>query len=121
MAQQTRSQTISKFRSPNSTFPAGLGTPNLNGGPPTRGARKALVVHDLVLNPKEVHQIPLIVFYDLPRSVEEYKEKIACAASNGFSRPSVCVNVVTASGGPRGDIEMLRTLECHLGCKMGEF
>jgi len=113
MALQTRSQTISKFRSPNSTF-QNFGTP---GG--TRG-RKALVVHDIVLNPKEVHQIPLIVFYDLPKSVEEYKEKIACAASNGFNRPSVCVNVVTASGGPRGDIEMLRTLECHLGCKMGE-
>lgn len=83
--------------------------------------KKALVVHDVNVHPKDVHQVPLIVFYDLPKSVDDYKEKIACAASGGSnSRPSVCVNVVTGSGGPRGDIEMLRTLECHLGCKMAE-
>lgn len=99
----TRSQTLSRFRSP---------THNQR--------RRALVVSDVAVNPKEVHQVPLIVFYDMPRSVDEYKDKIACAASGSIARPSVCVNVVTASGGPRGDVEMLRTLECHLACKMAE-
>lgn len=49
-----------------------------------------------------------------------HPSRIASAAAGGVSRPGVCVNVVTASGGPRGDIEMLRSIECHLGCKMGE-
>ncbi|PWN52924.1 hypothetical protein IE53DRAFT_234701 [Violaceomyces palustris] len=114
----TRQQTLSRFRSPNSSFMNG--TPHLGGAASGGRPRKALVVSDVAVNPKDVHQVPLIVFYDMPRSVEEYKEKIACAASGGIARPSVCVNVVTASGGPRGDIEMLRTLECHLGCKMAE-
>ena len=111
MASSTRMQILQKFRS--NTAAAG----NTSSA---SSARKALVLHDTALSPKEVHQVPLVVFYDLPRSIEEYKEKLACASSNGMSRPGVCVNVVTASGGPRGDIEMLRTLECHLGCKMGE-
>ncbi|PWN39775.1 P-loop containing nucleoside triphosphate hydrolase protein [Ceraceosorus guamensis] len=97
------------------------------GGPGSAGnvaGRKCLVVHDLAVNPRDVHQVPLVVFYDLPRSVEEYKEKISCAASAGASaglgRPSVCINVVTGSGGSRGDVETLRSLELALGCKMGE-
>lgn len=124
----TRQQTLAKFRSPSSQFgtntivssatfaqPGGF----VGVGAGSR-ARKALVVCELAVNPKEVHQIPLIVFYDMPRSVEDYKEKISCGAAGAMARPSVCVNVVTASGGPRGDVEMLRTLECHLGCKMAE-
>ena len=135
MANITRQQVLAKYRS-NSSTSSGLNyhaagnqivgsqLNNSSAMAPTGGAKhttkRALVVYDVVVNPKEVHQVPLIVFYDLPRSVEEYKEKISCAASGGIGRPSVCVNVVTGSGGPRGDIEMLRTLECHLGCKMAE-
>lgn len=132
MASTTRQQVLAKYRS-NATTSSGVSyhqagnkvvgnfhsTPTL--GSIKSNSKKALVVYDVEVNPKDVHQVPLIVFYDLPRSVEEYKEKIACAASSGGGgRPSVCVNVVTASGGPRGDIEMLKTLECHLGCKMAE-
>lgn len=124
----TRQQTLAKFRSPSSqfgtntmvssaTFAQPGGFVGVSAGSRTR---KALVVCELAVNPKEVHQIPLIVFYDMPRSVEDYKEKISCGAAGAMARPSVCVNVVTASGGPRGDVEMLRTLECHLGCKMAE-
>lgn len=143
MASTTRQQVLAKYRSASTTSNAnyhaaghtvvgGMGGSSgeaaamaaLSGshtGSGAPSAKKALVVHDVVVHPKDVHQVPLIVFYDLPRSVDEYKEKIACAASGGpNSRPSVCVNVVTGSGGPRGDIEMLRTLECHLGCKMAE-
>jgi superfamily II DNA/RNA helicase len=124
----TRQQTLAKFRSPSSQFGThtmiGSATFAQPGGFVGVAAgsrtRKALVVCDLAVNPKDVHQIPLILFYDMPRSVEEYKEKISCAAAGSLARPSVCVNVVTASGGPRGDVEMLRTLECHLGCKMAE-
>lgn len=128
MNSYTRQQTLAKFRSPSSqfgtnnmmssaTFAQPGGFVGVNAGGRTR---KALVVCDLSVNPKEVHQIPLLVFYDMPRSVEDYKDKISCAAAGAMARPSVCVNVVTASGGPRGDVEMLRTLECHLGCKMAE-
>ncbi|MCO5549542.1 hypothetical protein L7F22_003014 [Adiantum nelumboides] len=143
MASTTRQQVLAKYRSSStvsstnyhaaghsvvgamgsqaneSAALAALGGGNNNGNGSQR--KKALVVHDVNVHPKDVHQVPLIVFYDLPKSVDDYKEKIACAASGGpNSRPSVCVNVVTGSGGPRGDIEMLRTLECHLGCKMAE-
>lgn len=138
MASTTRHQVMAKYRSgtaggsSNSFHLAGrtvvggqdgasTGAAAAVAASPNTSRKKALVVHDLVVHPKDVHQVPLIVFYDLPRSVDEYKDKIACAASGGAqSRPSVCVNVVTGSGGPRGDIEMLRTLECHLGCKMAE-
>ncbi|PWN35179.1 uncharacterized protein FA14DRAFT_189171 [Meira miltonrushii] len=143
MASTTRQQVLAKYRSAStvsstnyhaaghsvvgamgnqaneSAALAALGGGNTNSNGSQR--KKALVVHDVNVHPKDVHQVPLIVFYDLPKSVDDYKEKIACAASGGpNSRPSVCVNVVTGSGGPRGDIEMLRTLECHLGCKMAE-
>ncbi len=128
MNSYTRQSTLAKFRSPSSQFgtnnmisSATFAQPGGFAGVPAGGrARKALVVCDSAVNPKEVHQIPLIVFYDMPRSVEDYKDKISCAAAGAMARPSVCVNVVTASGGPRGDVEMLRTLECHLGCKMAE-
>lgn len=125
MANITRQQVLAKYRSASSAGSAYQNAGNQvvggpGGTPSMKTNRKALVVYDVSVNPREVHQVPLIVFYDLPRSVEEYKEKLACAAAGGLGRPSVCVNVVTGSGGPRGDIEMLRTLECHLGCKMAE-
>lgn len=131
MANTTRQQVLAKYRS-NAASLTGFSyqqignkvVGNLNStltlGGMKPNSKKALVVFDVEVNPKDVHQVPLIVFYDLPRSVEEYKEKIACAATGGGGRPSVCVNVVTASGGPRGDIEMLKTLECHLACRMAE-
>ncbi|GAC98889.1 translation initiation factor [Pseudozyma hubeiensis SY62] len=129
MNSYTRQQTLAKFRSALSQFGNNhmvssdtFAAPNGYGGVNNATIRpsKALVVCDMAVNPKEVHQVPLVVFYDMPRSVEEYKDKISCAAAGGMARPSVCVNVVTASGGPRGDVEMLRTLEVHLGCKMAE-
>ncbi|UZJ57013.1 hypothetical protein CBS101457_006333 [Exobasidium rhododendri] len=133
MANITRQQVLAKYRSSNSSssginyHAAGAhltGHQSLqqqnNVASNRPNSKKALVVYDVVVSPKDVHQVPLIVFYDLPKSVDEYKEKISCAASGGIGRPSVCVNVVTGSGGPRGDIEMLRSLESHLGCKMAE-
>ncbi|KAN0059975.1 hypothetical protein ACQY0O_007948 [Thecaphora frezii] len=128
MNSYTRQQTLARFRSPTSQFGTGamVSTPTfsqpagfaaVSGGGRTR---KVLVVCDMAVNPKDVHQVPLVVFYDMPRSVDDYKEKIACASAGALARPGVCINVVTASGGPRGDVEMLRTLECHLGCKMAE-
>lgn len=71
MANITRQQVMSKFRSSASSF-SNFGPTGTPGG--GRG-RKALVVHDVPVNPKEVHQVPLIVMYDMPRSVEDYKEK----------------------------------------------
>ncbi|EPQ29936.1 uncharacterized protein PFL1_02608 [Pseudozyma flocculosa PF-1] len=129
MNSYTRQQMLARFRSPTSQFGTGnmVGTPTFaqpagfaGGGGGGARTKKVLVVCDMAVHPKDVHQVPLIVFYDMPRSVDEYKEKIACASAGAMARPSVCINVVTASGGPRGDVEMLRTLECHLGCKMAE-
>lgn len=80
MASTTRHSVMSKFRSASSVPSAFhqasnmvVGGPGGTNGP--QGGRKALVVHDLAVNPRDVHQVPLVVFYDLPRSVEEYKEK----------------------------------------------
>ncbi|KDN40538.1 hypothetical protein K437DRAFT_188797 [Tilletiaria anomala UBC 951] len=67
MASATRARILQKFRAPGSAF--------VSHGNPLTPARKALVINDTALSPKEVHQVPLVVFYDLPRSVEEYKEK----------------------------------------------
>ena len=67
MASVTRSQILTKFRTPGSAF--------VSHANPMAPARKALVINDTALSPKEVHQVPLVVFYDLPRTVEEYKEK----------------------------------------------
>ncbi|CEH17016.1 translation initiation factor [Ceraceosorus bombacis] len=128
MAPSTRSGVLAKFRGGSTTGNAYQAASHaVVGGPGSGGnvaGRKCLVVHDLAVNPRDVHQVPLVVFYDLPRSVEEYKEKISCAASAGASaglgRPSVCINVVTGSGGSRGDVETLRSLELALGCKMAE-
>ena len=128
MNSYTRQQTLAKFRSSSSQFGTNTMISSASFAQPggfvgvSAGSRprKALVACDLAVNPKDVHQIPLVVFYDMPRSVEDYKEKMSCAAAGAMARPSVCVNVVTASGGPRGDVEMLRSLECHLGCKMAE-
>lgn len=120
MANITRQQALTKFRSPVSS------TGGNNAGSVGRGAgrpqRKALVAYDVAIQPRDVHQVPLIVFYDLPRSVDEYKEKLSCGAAGagGMARPSVCINLVTGQGGRRGDIEMLRTLESHLGFRAQE-
>ena len=67
MASATRAQILQKFRQPGSAF--------VSHSNPMAPTRKALVIHDTALSPKEVHQVPLVVFYDLPRSIEEYKEK----------------------------------------------
>jgi superfamily II DNA/RNA helicase len=133
MASTTRQQVIAKYRSGSNLDARYQQAGNAVVGSyqrsttPTISARgsvikKTLVVFDTEINSKDVGQVPLIVFYDLPRSVEEYKDKIACAVAPAgqSNRSSVCINVVTGSGGPRGDIEMLRTIECHIGCKMAE-
>lgn len=133
MPSTTRQQVLARYRSgslPDLRYQqagnnvVGSHHHSISTGDSTSGSKKALVVYDVDVHSRDVGQVPLIVFYDLPRSVEEYKDKVACACTLGSggtpSRPSVCINVVTGSGGPRGDIEMLRTLECHLGCKMAE-
>lgn len=130
MAVATRQQIMANFRSPMSSFGGsqqqrGAGAPGSNTGRPGgRQQRKALVAYDVSIQPREVHQVPLLLFYDLPRNVDEYKDKLACgAAPGGMARPSVCINVVTAAagrGGGSGDVEMLKTIEVQLGCKMAE-
>lgn len=120
MALSARQQVLANFRSPMSSIGSNANSDNGR-------QRKALVAFDVSINPREVHQVPLILFYDLPRTIAEYKDKLACASTGGMSRPSVCVNVVTNSGNPTrsglgltGDIEMLKAIEAHLGCQMME-
>ncbi|PWN30902.1 hypothetical protein BDZ90DRAFT_229892 [Jaminaea rosea] len=128
MAQATRQQILANFRSPMSSFGpqrgSQAGSALHRAGAGGKQQRKALISFDTPVLPREVHQVPLLLFYDLPRSVEEYKEKLSCGAGAGsMARPSVCINVVTAAtvrGAAGGDVEMLKTLEAHLGCKMAE-
>ncbi|CAO1636131.1 unnamed protein product [Sympodiomycopsis kandeliae] len=98
MAPHIRQQVLTRFRTP------------------SRGQRKALVSFDLPINAREVHQIPLVVFYDLPRSFEEYRDKISCAIS-GAGRASVCIHVVTGGG---SNVEVLKGLESSIGVKIAE-
>lgn len=127
MAHSTRQQAIANFRSPIGSF-GPFGTNSGHAGDRNNRQRKALVAYDVAIHPREVHQVPLVLFFDLPNTVNDYLEKLSCAVSGGVSRPSVCINVVGSGeggsefsqGGQNGEIEMLKAIESQLGCKIAE-
>lgn len=85
---------------------------------PNSGPR-FLVIFDVQVKPPEVPWSPLVINFDLPRSIEGYAHR-AAAAVPGSKGPmahqqqqqqpyGVIVSFVQAAG---GDVEMLRSTEC---------
>ncbi|KAI9637981.1 uncharacterized protein MKK02DRAFT_22278 [Dioszegia hungarica] len=79
-----------------------------------------LVVFDVNVKPPDVPWSPLVINFDLPRSVEGYAARAAAAVSpnrNGQQVNGVIVSFVQAAG---GDVEMLRSTECAYRFKSAE-
>ncbi|GJN90744.1 hypothetical protein Rhopal_003758-T1 [Rhodotorula paludigena] len=101
MGQAARQQIIAKFRST---------APNRPGLAPKR----VLVVYDaLSRGLSDVGQVPLVINFDMPRAVEDYVHRIACAT--GQNKNSMVINVVTPS-----ETDMLRNIESFFRCKILE-
>lgn len=94
MSQQQRKAILQQWRSSTSS-----------SGP------RFLVLFDVLIKPPELPFSPLVINFDLPRSVESYAHRAAVAVppKNGNGMPGVIVSFVQAAG---GDVEMLRSTEC---------
>ena len=72
-----------------------------------------LVVFDVNVKPPDVSWAPLVINFDLPRSIEGYALRAAAAVPpptrQGPQVNGVIVSFVQAAG---GDVEMLRSTEC---------
>ena len=75
-----------------------------------------LVVFDVAIKQPEIPWSPLVINFDLPRSVEGYAQRAAAAVPPNNRGPmgqqsvhGVIVSFVQAAG---GDVEMLRSTEC---------
>ncbi|KAJ9096455.1 hypothetical protein QFC21_005277 [Naganishia friedmannii] len=114
MPTQTRQATLNKWRQ----------SAQIGRGP------RFLIAFDVVIKTPEVSQCPLVINYDLPRSVEGYAQRVAPALSannnngptnrrgmNDLQTPSVILNFIQAAG---GDVEMLRSTECAYRFKCSE-
>ncbi|GAA5983265.1 hypothetical protein JCM10908_000218 [Rhodotorula pacifica] len=101
MGQAARQQVIAKFRS---------AAPGRTGQPPKR----VLVVYDaLSRGLSDVGQVPLVINFDMPRAVEDYVHRIACAT--GHNKNSMVLNVVTPN-----EVDMLRNIESFFRCTIRE-
>ncbi|ORY29981.1 hypothetical protein BCR39DRAFT_574365 [Naematelia encephala] len=81
-----------------------------------------LVVFDVAVKPPDVPWAPLVINFDLPRSVEGYAHRAAAAVPptngrHGAQVNGVIVSFVQAAG---GDVEMLRSTECAYRFKSAE-
>ncbi|KAK8869556.1 hypothetical protein IAR55_000123 [Kwoniella newhampshirensis] len=80
-----------------------------------------LVVFDVNVKPPEIPWAPLVINFDLPRSVEGYAQRAAAAVPpttrQGPQVNGVIVSFVQAAG---GDVEMLRSTECAYRFKSAE-
>jgi hypothetical protein len=80
-----------------------------------------LVIFDVNVKPPEIPWAPLVINFDLPRSVEGYALRAAAAVPPnrqgvGPNVNGVIVSFVQAAG---GDVEMLRSTECAYRFKVG--
>lgn len=86
-----------------------------------------LVVFDAVVKPPEIPWAPLVINFDLPRSVEGYAQRAAAAVpparanggQNGGQQSQVNGVVVSFVQAAGGDVEMLRSTECAYRFKVG--
>ncbi|KAH8929465.1 P-loop containing nucleoside triphosphate hydrolase protein [Atractiella rhizophila] len=96
MGGPARHSVLSKFRS------SAASTPGM------KASKKCLVVYDaLCRSLNDVHQVPLVINFDLPRAPEDYVHRVACATSAGHVRPGVAINFLVDNR----DIDMLRQIE----------
>ncbi|GAA5973807.1 hypothetical protein JCM21900_001037 [Sporobolomyces salmonicolor] len=108
MGQPARQQILAKFRS---------SAPSLHQRP-GMGSKRVLIVYDVLSRSLggEVHQVPLVINFDLPRAVEDYIHRIACASTSGYGKnSSMVLNIVTPN-----DVDMLRGIESFYRCKIQE-
>lgn len=80
-----------------------------------------LVIFDVNVKPPEIPWAPLVINFDLPRSVEGYAHRVAAAVppanrGQGPQVNGVICSFVQAAG---GDVEMLRSTECAYRFKVG--
>lgn len=84
-----------------------------------------LVIFDVQVKPPEIQWSPLVINFDLPRSIEGYAARAAAAvpvnSNKGHMQQQqqpygVIVSFVQAAG---GDVEMLRSTECAYRFKVG--
>jgi superfamily II DNA/RNA helicase len=105
MPQQQKKAILQQWRSASST--AGSGP-------------RFLVIFDVQVKPPEIPWSPLVINFDLPRSVEGYAHRAAAAvppSKGGHGHMhGVVVSFVQAAG---GDVEMLRSTECAYRFKVG--
>ncbi|KPV74871.1 uncharacterized protein RHOBADRAFT_36826 [Rhodotorula graminis WP1] len=101
MGPQARSGTVAKFRSTQPNRP-GL------------AVKRVLVVYDaLSRGLTDVGQVPLVINFDMPRAVEEYVHRIACAT--GQNKGGMVLNIVTPA-----EVDMLRNIESFFRIKIVE-
>ncbi|GAA5833686.1 hypothetical protein JCM9279_001599 [Rhodotorula babjevae] len=101
MGPQARSGTVAKFRSTQPNRP-GL------------AVKRVLVVYDaLSRGLTDVGQVPLVINFDMPRAVEEYVHRIACAT--GHNKGGMVLNIVTPN-----EVDMLRNIESFFRIKIVE-
>ena len=82
MGSSARSAVMSRFRSTQST-----------GG----ATKKALILVDSLAHLLvDIHQIPLVVVFDVPAKAEAYAALAASAASASFQRPGIVVTVAAS-------------------------
>lgn len=66
-----------------------------------RGPR-FLVIFDVIVKPPEIPPCPLVVNFDLPRSVEGYAQRVAGAAQPGSANAVDFLKMQERGGGPSG-------------------
>lgn len=77
------------------------------------GASRVLITTDLLARGIDVHQVSVVINYDLPAHLENYLHRIG--RSGRFGRKGMAINFVTAE-----DVEMLKALEKHYATQIEE-
>ncbi|GAA6001480.1 hypothetical protein JCM10207_006688 [Rhodosporidiobolus poonsookiae] len=103
IGQQARQQIVAKFRA------TGPNRPGLSN-------KRVLVVYDaLSRSLSDVHPVPLVINFDMPRAVEDYISRISCATTTGYNKGSQVINIVTPN-----EVDMVRAIESFYRCKIQE-
>lgn len=135
MGQGARHAIMSKFRS-SPAIGNGSRAFGVPGGHAAAG-KKCLVVYDALTRTLDLTSIPLVVNYDLPRSVEDYIPRyvpawpplcaltihsIACVTTppGSYTNRSQAVGVVVNIVTPGTDVDILRSIETFYRVKISE-